>query len=271
MAGFVGTLVALAGIFWVAASAQAQIVLEDPEGLAFNYEGGPLWFESKPAKAMMSAGEFRRYDRALSSLDCPTAAQILNTAFIRTYPQYARARLKPDCSGDLDCFYWEHYAAVYFDEFGFCVSLRDFRERDRELREKNPKPPKFALKYDAKDYRYDDRLLEARDLSLSGIIGNVSSGYEPARKMIVRLLRRGDVFNAGPEVEYYLLRRGCVEEPDCSSSQDRLAELRAQIGPQRSAQIDAIVAAPKERRPILHKLLLGEKLEFAAPKERKGP
>ena len=54
-------------------------------------------------------------------------------------------------------------------------------------------------------------------------------------------------------------------------SGNRLAELRAQIGAARSAEIDAIAATPTYQRPILDKLLLGEKLDFATLKKRKQP
>ena len=59
MAGVVWKFVALAGMVCVAVSAQAQIVLEDPKRLAFDEDGGPLWFQSKPAKAMMSPAAFQ--------------------------------------------------------------------------------------------------------------------------------------------------------------------------------------------------------------------
>ena len=95
-----------------AVPAQTQIVWEDPKRLAYDEEGAPLWFKGKSAKARMSAAEFRRYERSLSSLDCPTAAWILNTAFIRTYPQYVRGRLGPNCKKNLDCFFLSHYARV---------------------------------------------------------------------------------------------------------------------------------------------------------------
>jgi hypothetical protein len=241
-------------------SSHAQIALKDPQRLTFDKDGHISPFRSKPARALMSDAEFRRYTQALQLLDCETAGAVLNTAFIRLYPQFQRARLKPRCGSDRDCRYWRHYANVNFKEFGYCIAIVKLRTAEQELRQRNVVAPKFALKPWRQRTEYENYWVEARDRNLAILISQAETNYTPALIRLAALVRRGDIFNADEVAEYYILRRACILGHDCTTLAHRLAYLRRLIAPKRLIVIERKVHAKRKRKPVLHTLLRGGKL-----------
>lgn len=244
-----------------ATSGSAQTQLKDPRELTFAAGGGLSVFKAKPASQLMQAEDYRNYLDALARRDCNKAHSLLNAAFIRAYPQFMRARLKPNCAQDRDCRYWAHYARVNFMEYGYCTAIAALLRSEHELRQKEAMlPPKFKLKGWRERTLYNDRRVERRDRILAIIIGQAESDYRPALIKLARLVKRGDTFNADKEVEYYLLLRACAISPDCTALAQRLGELRKAIAPERISLIATKAQAKPPKRPRLRRLLLGEKL-----------
>ena len=238
----------------------AQMQQKDPRNLTFGKNGKMLGFKAKSARQMMSKLEYDSYVNALAKQNCHDAHILLNKAFIREYPQFERARIKPNCTKDRDCRYWAHYARVNFKEYGHCEAVRRLQIAERKIHQIYVTPPKFRLNWWRERTIYNDRLIEGRDRSLAIMIGQAQSDYRPALIMLARLVKRGDVFNAGEETEYYILQRACNIGSDCNALSPRLAELRKVIAPERILVIEAKAREKPSLRPRLQLLLLGEKL-----------
>ncbi len=260
-------VVALIAWAFLAGAALAEVKLEDPKHLTWDKTGKNFSsFRSKPAKALMTKAEYQAYQAALKRLDCDPAERILNRAFVRAYPRFARVRPGPHCE-TRDCQHWGHFSRVNFDGYGFCTALAGLHKTERQLRARNIKPPKFNLqgwqdRADPKKRRpYKNRMVEGRDLDISLIIRKAEGRYIPALLYLAYRLRLGDVFIPGPDVEYYLLQRACFLGHDCTKLRPRLKVLRRQLLP---GQAWYIAMRARQRvvlqRPVIHAMLLGRRL-----------
>ncbi len=84
------------------------------------------YFKSVPERELMSDEEFKYYTRALKNLDCGLANILLNTAFVRQYPQFQSARLKRQCDGDKGCIDWNIASGIIFKDYGYCKAVSAF-------------------------------------------------------------------------------------------------------------------------------------------------
>ncbi len=95
-------LLVVVSVVWVAAAIKlAALSAIDPKRLLYDERGKEARFDSKPAKELMSANDFTAYDQALKRLDCDAASLVLNTSFLREYPQFKRARLEVNVAGTM--------------------------------------------------------------------------------------------------------------------------------------------------------------------------
>ena len=232
----------------------------DPKQLMWGTDHNKSRFKSKPARKLMTMSDYKTYRRALKALDCESAGRLLNRSFIRQYPQFSRARLVPECLKNRDCRYWLIYANSSFLDYGFCRALSGLNNAENDLRERDIVPPKFALRPWPQKTKYANQFVRRRDEALALLISQAELGYLPAMTKLAALIRRGDVFNAGDEAEFYILQRGCVTSGDCAVLAHRLAELRKQIAPERASVIEGKARAKAPDRPRLQRLLLSGKL-----------
>jgi len=246
---------AIAGQYANACLAETR---EGARHLTFDKYGNFAPFESKPARELMTDQEFESYGQALAKFDCETANRVLNTAFIRQYPLFKDAKLGPHCPDAPICFYWRNYARVNINEYGYCTTIRKLRKREREIRQQGISLPKYKMRDWPDETVYVNPLIEARDRAISLLIGPAEDGYRPALIKLADLIRRGDVFNAGQNVEYYLLKRACLVGGGCQDLVHRLEQLRTSIGVAQSRAIDKKAAARYRERPRIRLLLLGE-------------
>ncbi len=115
----------------------------------------------------MSQADYASYQEALSALNWEQAGRILNAAFIRTYPEFERARLTANFNESPDCRFWLMFAGIEFPEFGFTWTAARFGEADSELRKQSSPIPKFTMKLlPADDPPYTDVWLWRRDNAL---------------------------------------------------------------------------------------------------------
>ncbi len=192
------------------------------------------FFESAPAEELMSKNEYKYYTRALEKLDCDLAGILLNTAFIRNYPQFEQARLKHDCLSDRGCAHWSRFSGFSFDEYGFCKRVSDFNEAEYEIRIHDMTPPKFNMRLYWQSKRDENYWVGMRDSSIVLIYYLADADYIPALLKIGELLRRGDVLISSIEAEYFVLRRACfLGYEQCSGLEPRLAELQNMLAPDR--------------------------------------
>ena len=240
--------------------ASAQTEALDPEQLVFNEDGTHDRFKSQPAETLLSKDEHDAYVQALLGLDCAGAGSLLNLAFIRTYPQFRRARWRSDCEADRDCAYWNMYARGAFDEYAHCWAVSDLTVAEIGLRQNGVSPPHVALKPWSPETSYDNKLVEQRDKALEVLIMQAQLNYMPALEKLAELLQRGDVFAVDDEPEYYIRIRICHFGGDCERQQERLAVLRARMPPDRVKTIDDFMAWGYMSMPVLHRLLLGERM-----------
>lgn len=240
------------------ASAETQAL--DPKQLMWGTDHNKSRFKSKPARELMTMSEYETYRRALKALDYESAGRLLNRSFIRQYPQFRRARLVPDCLKSRDCRYWLIYANSSFLEYGICRALLGLGRAENDLRQHGIIPPKFALQPWPLETKYANQFVRRRDEALALLISQAALSYLPAITKLAELIRRGDVFNAGDEAEYYILKRGCVTNGDCAVLAHRLAELREKITPERASVIEGKARARASDRPRLQRLLLSGKL-----------
>jgi hypothetical protein len=214
-----------AAALWLAVLVAEPATAQPPLEFLFKPDGSLDPFESKPANDLMTKAEHERYLAALSELECETAEQILNGAFVREYPRFTRARKKKDTPVDLDYEAWWRYATAEFDEYSFCLSHKHFKEADAELRKQGKPAPKYTHYEPTEQRHYDNRVVEGRDLALRAMLSNASDDYPPALVVFAELVRRGDLFDAGPDMEFYLLTRACHLGHDCARLRARLDEL----------------------------------------------
>lgn len=241
----------------------AQTDRDGARHLTFNNQGEFAPFRSKPARELMSKTEFASYKRALADLDCTSANQILNTAFVRAYPVFRDARLGSHCPLASYCHHWRHYSRSSFFEYGYCKTIKTLAQLESDIRLRGYPQQKFKLKPGwgkAATNSYRNHWMKRRDLNLATLIYNAQSGYRPALIKLADLIRRGDLFKAGNDVEYFVLQRACLVGGGCRDLTHRVSELRSKIGDARATAIDNKARAKRAERPNLRQLVLGQKL-----------
>lgn len=191
----------------------------------FWYEGNKVHVaELAPAAVILGLERNVVYQELLEQKKCYQAMKLLNTAFREYYPQYAEA-VKP---------YGRHYnewrAFVVRENFhalAYCKDLTGFEAKERDIaRTKTAVGPFLILKLAGKPKPPEyGRLWRDRDEYLVGFLSLAFDGYHEVLLKLAEIVRRGDIFEAGPEAEYYLLRRACHFGVDCAAHGPRIAEL----------------------------------------------
>jgi hypothetical protein len=188
-------------------------------------------FQSKPARELMNRHEFQRYQAALKILQCRSAGRQLRDAFTRAYPKFHALVHRQETPLDLKSPSWQRYATVYFKEYGLCNALARVKRFSRQIRERNIALVKYHSGLAADKNRKKRPLISMRDSALSLVISFAASDYPPALFKLAELVRNGNLFDAGADVELYLLARACMQatETDCNSVLPRLQQLRVEL------------------------------------------
>ncbi len=199
-------------------------------------------FNSKPAQELMSDAEYKYYTRALESLECDLAGVLLNTAFIRQYPQFQRDWLEQQCI--TGCLSWDVSAVVVFDEYGYCNAVSGFDQADYEVRLHGLTPLQYNNRNILDNVKYEHYWLESRDQNVAMLVDLAERDYSPALIKVGEWLRRDDVFVRSTEVEYYVLSRACfLDKKACTGLAARIATLKQVLPPERSALVEQKVSA----------------------------
>ena len=243
---------------FMSASVQSQVSLERTKVLLFDETGTPRIYPSKPANEFLSGKEFRDYSLALERFDCDLASRILSVAFVRENPSFRPPASAPSCPGGSECHNWSGFIRLRFPEYGFCAAVVGLNSIEAEIRAQNIVPPKYKK---APEWwietQYDNDLIESRDYKLAVLISLARNDHKPALLKLADLVRRGDVFNVGGDVEYFLRVKACSGEDVCPGQEARLADLRQQLGGQRAADLDTKARAVPLAYNELHKIMLG--------------
>ncbi len=211
----------------------------DEKVLDFDYteDGQFRPFPSMPARDLMTSKEHAGYNYLLDTLQCEAAKYILNTAFVREYPQFSAALKCRDGRHNPSYNRWDIYAPGYFNELGFCESRRDFMVSEAHLDMDTQSPiPYRAERRDERLY-YPDRHLMRRNSNIRSILYHADRDHAPALVFVADLVRRGDLFAAGDEVELYLLTRACHLGHDCGPLSDRIESLRESVPDHRERHV----------------------------------
>ncbi len=218
------------------------------------------FFDSAPAEELMSKNEYKYYTRALGSLECDLADILLNTAFVRHYPQFERARLQQHCLSDDGCVHWFIFSKVLFDEYAFCSWVSELNEAEYEIRIHDMTPPKFDLDLVFQGVKDENLWVELRDTNIALIFSLANEDYIPALLKLGELLRRGNVLISSNEAEYFVLRRACfLGYEQCADLEPRLAELQNMLAPDRITLLEKTSAAgPSEPRRLRDLLTNGK-------------
>lgn len=246
----------LAAAFWL-----LRTPALDPKRLKVGEFGQERPFKSKPARELMTSDEHVQYRSALERMECDAADKLLNVAFIREYPEFARAKHYPECQRqDEDCKTWVSYSSNTFRELGLCRTLVDLAKIDEKLRQTSADPPKFVSTPLPQTSASQDSLVQRRDQRLEQLIHQAERDFAPAIEQLANLVARGDVFDASAEAEYYLRTRACHLTKSCANSASRLDALRASMTADRVSLIEWTATADV-KRPALKALLTGKRIE----------
>ncbi len=259
--------VALIAWAFLAGAAHTEVKQEDPRTLIHTKDDRALEFRTKLARELMTKSEFDAYQDAIHKLDCAPAEKILNRAFVRAYPQFARIKAGPNCQSS-DCFYWKWYATTNFRAYRYCTTRVDLRLIERWIvldgilsLQFSPAPRWQKPRDRAKRQAYKEQLLFMRDYRVSRLITLAGYSYRPALVFLARRIRQNDLFNAGPDVEFLILQHACFHAPDCRALMPRIKTLRSALPQQRAAYIATRANRPKLYPWVLEKVLIGKKLE----------
>lgn len=189
------------------------------------------YFNSAPASELLTAIEFKTYQKLIKQLDCGPAALLLNKAFVRRYPQFSDAA----APRGLQFVQWfVHYVSREFPDLDYCKDSLDLKHHEMMLAEDGTK----IGKYFTGDMRkppllYFDKWRN-RDTSVGSIILRAARDHIPAILEIAKLARRGDVFELGADFEFYLIKRACHLGYPCAQREERLKELEKLFSPEKS-------------------------------------
>lgn len=223
----------------------AETAAEAPLDFLFKEDGTYAPFETKPAKELMTAAELAEYQSSLRDLECDAAALDLNKAFVRAYPQFARALKKEGVKYDRNYSAWTGYAFSRFHEFGFCVLICHLQEIEKEITALAISPPKYVFREFGQTIENDHPPVRSRDLSIRSLVRLAHEGHTPALVKIAEFVRRGDLFDVGANVEFYLLTRACHLGHDCTAIDARLNELAALLPAGRREAVANKARAPE--------------------------
>ncbi len=220
------------------------------------------FFKGMSAQELMSDDEFKYYMRAQENLDCELASILLNTAFIRQYPQFEPARLKRQCAGDDGCFQWKLSVGIIFVEQGYCQAVSEYNEADHEIRIRELSAPIFNEDFLAEGVQYDEYWVQIRDYQIGLLINFAQSDYIPALLKIGGMLRNDGVFMESTEAEYYVLSRVCfLKSESCAKLAKRMAELKGALSSERAALVELKASDEPSLEPIfLADILLAGKV-----------
>ena len=241
------TLVLLAG------NASGQ--MREGRDLVFNEVGDFEAFKSKSAHTMMTAEESSSYLRHLEALDCFSARAILNTAFVRTYPEFVAVKTPKtpeDGKGNANYTYWVFYSFSVFREYGLCESIALFQEGEAELAAAGIQGEKYRDR-SLEELTDDSRMpTDGRDSGIDGIVVHSGHDYPPALVKLAGLVRRGDLLDAGADVELFLLARACHLGHQCAKHEPRMSELKALLTADQQA---AVAARVQMKQPYLFDIM----------------
>jgi hypothetical protein len=191
----------------------------------FQYKEGTLSFPDLVAtEELMGSKKYTSYVNLLNQKKCDKALSLLNQAFVGFYPQFARAS---ENSGSQYIEWRAHVVYHIYPAVYLCDALQRLEERELQVKELGASPG-FYQRGKSRQKGDPDGYMPHwffRDLLLMGITGLAGNGYHPALPEIARLYRRGGLFEAGPEAEYYLLKRACHFGVKCKELAPRIGEL----------------------------------------------
>ncbi|MGI9370980.1 MAG: hypothetical protein ACR2OJ_00665 [Hyphomicrobiales bacterium] len=190
-----------------------------------------------PAKEIFDGEDYQTYRSLLKQLKCDEAISLLNKAFVAHYPQYNHAA-EPDGRTYSD---WKALAmSHYYPEASFCSSV-EYLEIFEDSAKREGKPLGLFVEYVKRwspPSNYNDAW-SSRDSMIGGIVDSADHGHHPALIELAKLHQRGDVFEAGPEAEYYLLKPACHCNVRCEEIMPRIAELEAKLPPDLQREVAA--------------------------------
>lgn len=184
--------------------------------------------ELDSAEKILGKDRFGKFQNFLRQKECRQAMSLLNKGFVEYYPQYVHAA-EPD---GRSYFNWvAHAVRVISPALELCSSKEQLAKLEASLAGKPSPIGTYRLgsrtgQKEPEGYFGD---WQFRDLIISSIFRLAEDGYHPALPVLAKLYERGDVFEAGPEPEYYLLKRACHFNVDCEGLKPRIAELEKLI------------------------------------------
>jgi len=210
----------------------------------FSFDGENVYMaELAGAKDVLGSERHKTYMELLRRGECDDAISLLNKAFVAYYPQYAHATE----NGGRGYRDWlAHVVSDVYPAAALCSKLENLSAQEKITKElyapigvylsgkrrKEPKPEGYK-----KSWFF-------RDIIISNIIQLAVDGYHPALPEIAKLYRRGDLIEAGPKAEYYLLKRACHFGVMCAELAPRIGELEKQIP--EAVQKDMIARAKRK-------------------------
>ena len=203
------------------------------------------YFDSAPASELLSAPEYKTYRKLIREMDCGPAALLLNKAFIRRYPQFIDAAAPRGLQFGR---WYTFYVSEKFPDPDFCMASLGLKQHEMMLARDGTKIGKFftgdmrkpPLLY-WKDWRY-------RDTFVLGLIMRATQDHKPALLEIAKLAKRGDVFNNGPDFEFYLIKRACHLGASCAPFDGRLKKLEKMV---RAEKIRFAAQTAKKKNIVL--------------------
>ena len=171
-------------------------------------------------------------------MKCDEAYSLLNKAFVSHYPQYEHAT-ENGGTGYRD---WRaHIVPLYYPDADLCSDVENLQFSEMLAKRIGAKIGAYVY---GKQWRENlpinyNETWASRDWMIGGIITLASDGHHPALIELAKLHQRGDVFEAGPEAEYYLLKRACHYNVRCEEIMSRIAELEAKLPPDLQREVAA--------------------------------
>jgi len=231
-------------LLWQATASSAEKMMWH-EGVESKY------FDSAPASELLSAPDYKTYLNLIKRMDCGPAALLLNKAFVRRYPQFSDAAAP---RGDEFHRWFVYYVSHEFPDLDYCMDSLTLKHKEMMLAEDGTKIGKFFTGDMRKPpWRYR-RAWRERDTSILSLLMRASQDHKPALQEIAKLAKRGDVFELGPNFEFYLIKRICHLGGPCALYEGRIKKLEKLIPAEKSK----LTAQMAKKKNIVVKMVYGK-------------
>ncbi len=212
----------ICSLFHTAASATDRMIWH--EGFESRY------FDSVPARELLFPADYKAYRKLIRNMDCGPAALLLNKAFVRRYPQFSDAAAP---RGPQFIRWFTAYVSHEFPDLDFCMDSLRLKHHEMMLAEEGTKIGKFFTGDMRKPPLLYGKEWRKRDTLVLSLITRAAQDHKAALLETAKLARRGDVFETGPEFEFYLIKRVCYLGESCATYEKRLKELKKRIQPEK--------------------------------------